>query len=292
MKTRVYLILAVSAILCAACGPHVKPDPAPDPEDGSLWRMKNDPVEKIDVYSDGELLETYEFWYNHDCDMVACVIRTDKTTGGDIMKVDYTYQGSCTVTARVTMFGAGRTVKALFDEDRESLQYGPEEDAAFRYKMILDSYNSLPVTNEMTYAYACDMYNSNVNLKWMFTEEEGDITSVSSVSNIRTVTEPLVTVADARSGIRYTYTYSEDEDLQNFAAFLMPCDFPLWFAAELPGCKHLITGMTSKCGNVPLPESFAVKYVLNDNGSIRTATRTDYTRGEKVSERRYEYSYL
>lgn len=293
MKRLVYLISALSALFCCACGKNDNPGPSPvPPADESLWRMHNDPVEKVDVYCGDILLETYTFEYNDKYDMVTSITRTDKTTGSDILKVSCTYSGTCDASFSIQAGGASTTVKASFNEDRDVLEYGPDTDAAFRYRTRLDSYNALPITDEAAYSYMCQNYSSSLAAKQIFAEKDGDISSVEWNPYIQTTAFPYITVAEAKSGLTYAYTYSEAEDLQNFAAFLMPCDFPLWFATELPGCKHLITGMTMKSGNVTLPESFTVSYTFNDGGSIKTALRTDYSRGRKILERTYKYTYL
>ena len=77
----------------------------------------------------------------------------------------------------------------------------------------------------------------------------------------------------------------------NFAVYLFPCNFPVWYAAGLPGCKKLITGISTARGTVQYPATTRIDYSFTPDGNIDTAIRTDYNAGEATLVRTYKFFY-
>lgn len=260
--------------------------------DNPHWIMKNDLVEKVSVYSGDKIVETFSYEYD-EMDRTARLVRTDKTTGVIMMDISYSYDdaGGMTLSGKWGT-GAKRTMYASLAEDDSSMSFKGSWNDALEYTVSLDT-EGLPAASGFKYGFRSgnDEYSSDIMNSQSFRIDGEDISSIVMSTGIRT-SAGKTTGAEASSGLEISYTYSEMEDVQNFNVYLVPCEFPVWYAKELPGCRHLITGMTMKRGNVILPSSFTVSYTFNDNGSIKTATRTDFSRGAPVVERVYSFSYL
>lgn len=292
MKRMIY-VAALAAVLCWSCR---KPGPDPvrpvDPDNPeSLWIMENDPVERVDVYVGRKLVESWAFEYD-DVSRVTAVTRTDEVAGVVLYDLKYSYEGQFDMALSGNFSASVKgSLKASVDEDDWNLVYNGDWNDAVMQKVEMDE--DMPVKAGWTYGFDArgGQYSSSVEKGKKYSEENGDIVSVLETTSWSSKTDKR-TSAKSSSSIETLYTYSDREDLQNFGVWLMSCDFPVWYAKELPGCAHLITGMTMKRGDVVLPESFTVEYEFNDNGSIKAATRTDYSCGEKVVERRYVISYL
>lgn len=274
---------------CAACRQHPVPGPSPRPSDKSLWEMENDPVESVSVFCGNTLVQTFFYEYD-DCSRLIRIRREDAAPKSVMFDLKLDYEGLAGMRLSGSYLYAFRTIGASFSEDGDVLRYGPEGGDGMSCTLTMDS-GDLPAMCRVAYSYECPEYSSDVRQRIVYTAEDGDITAIA-ITTESAFASKCLTKAVSGSGIEYVYTYCDKPDLQNFAAYLVPCEFPVWVAAELPGCSHLISGMTCRCGGVTLPESYDVTYVLNDNGSIRSAVRTDFSRGTKVSELRYEFSYL
>lgn len=289
---RYITVLSIAALALVSCNQKQPDGPQPAPAGKSLWKMKNDPVECVSVYCGKTLVQSFNYEYDKE-DRVVSIKRVDELTKAPMMNLDITYGGIGEMTVSGSYLYANRTFKASFNEDRDMLTYGAQEEGFLTNILTMDS-DDLPGVCKGTYDFSAKNYDSAIAQKTVYGTGNCDILSIAFRTETATKTDELTECKSERT-VEYDYTYSDEEDLQNFAAYLIPCDFPVWYAAELPGCAHLITGMTCKCGNVTLPQSFEVKYVLNDNGSIRSATRTDYTTRDgnkvRVSELRYEFSY-
>lgn len=248
MKKTFYLIM-VSMLTLASCGEHHPAPEPPKPSDKSLWIQQNDPVETISVYCGKTLVQTYEFEYDKS-NLLTHMTRIDKSTGAKILDIDYTYDGINDMTASGFYLNTNKTIMASYKSDGDILDYEASGEAPASYSISMDSDN-LPCLYKCTSAYDCAKYSAQSGRRAVFTTSGGDIMSMKIISDNSTETSAL-TKSSSNSDIEYTFTYSDKEDLQNFAAYLLPCELPLWVAAELPGCKHLITGMTCKRGNVTL----------------------------------------
>lgn len=287
MKKTIIISLA-AVLLCASCKPKqpVNPNP-PAPADDSCWEMRNDPIECIKVYNGKTLVQTFNFEYNEK-DMLTSMTRVDEQLKIKLMDIKYSYEGKTGMKASGKFYNTTKAISADFNEDRDNLSYGLEHGIS--YSLSLDS-DDMPGLCKGSYAYDGKAYSSKRDEKIIYSTKGGNIESLKIGTEASTDTRTK-TGSVTSGAVEYVYTYSDKLDLQNFAAYLMPCEMPVWVPAELPGCKNLITGMSCKVGGVALPESFTVSYVLNDNGSIRSATRTDFSRGREISTLRYEFSYL
>lgn len=286
MKKTAIISLA-AAILCAACKPTPGPTPPPTPAKGSLWEMKNDLVETISIYNGKTLVQSFNFEYSDD-NLLTRMTRVDEQLKIKLMDISYSYEDKTVMRANCKFLNATKTLEARFNDDRDNLEYGIKGGNIF--SLSLDA-EDLPGLCKGAYSYDGKAYSSKRDEKVAYSTKGGNISSLA-ISSEASTDSRTKTKSVTSGGVEYIYTYSDKADEQNFAALLMPCEMPVWVPAELPGCKNLVTGMTCKAGGVTLPESFTVSYELNDNGSIRSATRTDFSRGREVSSIRYEFSYL
>lgn len=282
-------------MLCFSCkpstdGPH--PEEPTDPTDpSSLWVMENDPVEQVKVYAGTKLLETYKYEYD-DMNRLTRLVRRDETSASTLMDLTYRYEGALDVVIEGTFGTASkRAIYASVDEDDWNLTYKGNWDGAMDYALSMDEGTPSSVVTGYDFSAPQGWYSSRIVSRTKYDGKNGDISSSVTTTDIKTSTDKK-TGADNSSRVTCRYTYSDREDLQNFAAYLIPCNFAVWYAKELPKCRHLITGMTMYRGNVLLPESFSVEYEFNDNGSIKSATRTDLCSGKAVAVRKYVFSYL
>lgn len=283
------IIPAMILLAAVSCG-HKQPDePQTSDEDKYTWAAKNAPVEKIDVYVGSTLVETYSFTYD-DENFLKEYTLLDKAQNTTLQKYDYSYNGRKAVATSKKATVLDRKTTATLDRKNGTLASSGSWEGADE-KLISFNKDGMIQSCEMKKSFSSGKYSSESVYSEIYTVKDGDIVSVTMGASSETTT-PTKTGAFASTSLVYEYTYSEDKDLQNFGAYLMISDFPVWVPAELPGNAHLITGMKARRGNVYLPQSFTVEYTFNSDGSIKTATRTDYNGTDAVVSRTYKYSYL
>ena len=60
----------------------------------------------------------------------------------------------------------------------------------------------------------------------------------------------------------------------------------------LPGCLHLISGMTASHTGVASPVSFKMSYTFNSSNQLKMAVRKDYEGSNLVLEKTYRLYYV
>ena len=291
-------MLGASAVLLSGCkGGNDKGGntPADDP-DKSLWKSTAVIPSAVDVYAGknfGKLVQSDVFEIDAQ-NRVISFSREDVVRGKTLMDLKYSYSGKTTATISGTFVGVGnKNITASCDEDDTSVSY--KGDWAASPVNLVTTYEDGVVKSTVfddSSEDASHFSNSSKYTETYTVNKDGDITKVViGTKNTGTAKATNPTGFQSSSEVEFTYTYSEYEDLNNFNAYLMPCSFPVWYAKGLPGCKHLISGMTSKCGNVSHRASFKVEYEIDEDGTIISAIRTDYTDDKAILVRKYMLFY-
>lgn len=296
MKRKVFMTVLGVLALAGAVSCNNKGKEGNDPKEdssASLWKMKNYPIEKVEVYSGETLLETFSFTYDKN-GCVSTLVRTDNIKGTTLLNLTYSYsgEGDMTYTGKYYAIASDRTVHASLDASKRTVTWKGDWSGAWPCTLSYGSDGTILKTEaDLDYTSAEGYYSSSTTYQEQYTASGGDVKKVLTGTDIATKTSRPTTSASS-SDLEINYTYTNKVDNQNFGVFLMNGDFPIWFAKELPGCKHLISGMSMKRGELTLPQSFTVDYTLNIDGDIETATRTDYNAGEAVLVRTYKFTYL
>ena len=260
----------------------------------SLWKMKNYPVSKVEVFTGDDVpVETYEFTYD-SFNRVLTLVRTDKIKGSKLLDLKYNYTSptDMEIVGKYYFTSSNRTTKVSIDEDEGSVTYTGSWAGAWTFTTSFNARRTATgTTADVSYAATRGEYSSQGRYQEVYTLSQGDITTVETGTAIKSKAAKKTSVGTASTSAIMEITYSDKEDCQNFGVFLFNCEFPVWYAKELPGNQHLITGITWRNGDVPSHLSTRIEYKLTADGDIDTATRTDYNDSETVLVRKYIFTY-
>lgn len=284
-------ILLLTALVLACNGKN-------DPDNGGgnggadFWSHAKPLVSMVEVSSDGTLLETYEFTYD-DKGHILTLVKTDKLSGEVLLNLRYTYpsENEMRATGRFTPLSSNRFITAVYDPGTGALTYNGSWSDAWKYATSLGG-DGHPNSTECDPDFSAPggEYNSDIYYSEAYTLSDGSI-STAVIGTETKAQSRRATRSAGSTALTVSYSYAGQEDRQNFAAYLMPCSFPVWVASGLPGNKKLIKGISSKTGDVPAPETTLIDYSFTPEGDIDTATRTDSNAGSPVLVRTYKFYY-
>lgn len=281
-----FLVLALAA--CSGKDDSKKGD---DPS-GGLWEHAAPRVSKVEVSSGGSPVETYEYTYDEKGRMLT-LVKTDKISGTVMLDLRYTYpsDNEMRITGKFFPITSNRFITVKYDADARTVVYQGSWDGSWQYTARLDGAGGLKAL-EMNSDFAAKdgYYSSGMYYNEAYTVSDGTVTTAEMLTDIKAKSSRS-TESENNSSLVVNYTPSASADRQNFAAYLMPCDFPVWVACGLPGNKKLIQEITRKTGSIPSPQSTGLSYTQNTSGDIETVTRTDNNAGVAYLERTYRFYY-
>lgn len=248
-------------------------------------------VSKIEVSSGGTLIETYEFSYD-DKARLSSLTHTDCLQKNKLLALDYSYTGS-EMTASGTFYplSSKRFISATLDKEQKTLSYKGSWSGALSYVTSFDGGGTATATvSDSDFSAKDGQYSSATRYSETYSVTSGCI-STATMGNEIEARSSKRTKTTSVAAFSYSYSYSGNDDKQNFSAFLIPCNFPVWYAAGLPGCKKLITGISSARGGVASAATTTIKYGLTPEGNIDTAVRTDLNDGQEILVRTYKFYY-
>ena len=288
---KLFYLLAI-ACLAASCGGNNEEEKKKETDDpsSSLWKMQLYAPSLVQVYAENELVESYSFEFDGNM-RVTSLLRKDEIAGKALLDLAYTYSGKSDMSVSGTFYStaAAKTVNASIDG--KTVTYKGDWDNARQYKTTYDANGTVTATDAaLEFAPTSGQYSSLGTYSEVYKVSSGNVTSATLGADITSQSSKSAKLESSKE-LTIEYTYSDKPDKQNFNVFLMNCEFPVWFAKELPGCKNLISGMKMKCGSVTLPQSFKVEYTFDSGGDILTATRKDYNDSELVLTRVYKLTY-
>lgn len=290
MKKLILSSLALLAVL-ASCGE--KPNGGKTPSGGATaWSLPGPLVQKVEVRSGGTLLETYEYTYD-DRGRLSSLRKTDKIQSAVFLDLQYSYpdETGMRATGKFYPVTSNRFITAVRNAADQTVSYAGSWSGAWSYATRYDAGGTaLATATDLDFNATGGWYSAKTHLGEAYTVSGGCITRAEYGTEIEARTAQKTRSASAAQ-LTVSYTYSDREDKQNFAAYLFPCEFPVWVAAGLPGCKKLITGISKSAGSVSFPTTTQIAYTFTAEGNIDTATRTDLNDGAPVLVRTYQFYY-
>ena len=291
MNKRILCPLTILAIL-ASCGE--KPENRPTPQGGgaTVWSLPTPLVQKVEVRSDGTLIETYEYTYD-DKGRVSSLVKTNCLQQEKMLELSYSYpdETGMKVTGKFYPVASNRFITAVRNTAGQTVSYNGSWTDAWSYVTQYDANGTaLSTAMDLDFNAKGGQYSAQTHLGEQYTVSGGCITRAVYGAEIKAKTQRR-THSISETELTVSYTYSDKEDRQNFAVYLFPSEFPVWYAAGLPGCKKLITGISTARGSVQYPASTRIEYTFNTDGNIDTATRTDYNASEPTLVRTYKFHY-
>lgn len=292
MNKRILCSLMILAAL-ASCGE--KPEGGKTPQEGgaTIWSLPTPHVQKVEVRSDGTLIETYEYAYD-DKGRVISLTRTDQLKKEKLLELSYSYpdETGMKATGKFYPVSSNRFITAVRNTAEHTVSYNGSWTDAWSYVTQYDvNGTALSTVTDLDFNAKGGQYSAQTHLGELYTVSGGCITRAAYGAEIKAKTQRR-THSVSETELTVSYNYSDKEDRQNFAVYLFPCEFPVWYAAGLPGCKKLITGISTARGSVQYPATTKIDYTFNPDGNIDTATRTDYNAGEPILVRTYKLTYL
>ena len=281
-------------LILASCGQNGGDDKGKTTDKSQvLWALPSPLVSKVEVFSDETLIESFAYTYD-DKGRIATLVRTDHLSGNKLLDLHYSYPDESGLKADGRFFplSTGRFITARIDTEERCIDYYGSWVGAWHYRTGYDANGTATGTETvLDYSAKGGQYSSTGRYAEVYSLSGACISSSVNGSVLSARSEGGTSFAsDAQVTTRYNY--SDQEDRQNFAVYLFPCEFPVWIAAGLPGCSKLITGISRIYGAVPAPSSTHLEYTLDSQGNIIQATRNDMDGDDTILVRTYKFSYL
>ena len=293
MRHSIILPSLILLTLALSCGE--KPDgggKTPDEKKGAVWSLPAPLVQKVEVSADGTVIESYEYTYDDQARLLS-LKKTDRLSNTVLLDLQYTYpdESGMKATGKFFPITSNRYISAVKDLAQKTVSYGGSWTGAWSYVTGFDAGGTATgTTTDTEYAAQKGRYSSRTQYGEVYTVSGGCISRSVLGTSVRSQTSQATSAASS-SSLTVNYSYSDREDKQNFAVYLFPCEFPVWVAAGLPGCKKLVNRISMASGSVASPLSTRIEYSFNPDGRIDTATRTDLNDGETVLVRTYKFFY-
>ncbi|MBQ1168836.1 MAG: hypothetical protein II143_07005 [Bacteroidales bacterium] len=290
MKPLYLFATILLATLAAACNGGGEGDGKKT--DRQIWVHEKPLVAMVEVSSGGSVIETYEYTYDEQ-GRILTLVKTDKLAREVVLDLNYSYSGENEMKVQGKFFpiATNRYIDVSYNPTSGTLSYKGSWSGAWSYTTSVNKDGVVTSTEcQSDFAAKEGYYTSKMNYSEVYTISEGTVTESVIGTEINAQSSKATRTANV-SALKTTYTPGGQDDRQNFAAYLMPDNFPVWIAAGFPGNKKLITGISASTGTIPAPETTAIEYSFNAAGDIDTATRTDSNAGTPYLTRTYKFIY-
>ena len=295
----IFLTMLVAALTASCNGNRNSGDNTPS---GDIWAHSKPLVAKVEVSSDGALIETYEYTYDEK-GRILTLKKTDDLSKTVMLDLQYTYTGEngLKISGKFYPISTGRFISVAYSSTSVAsygtgqrvgaLTYTGSWSGAWTYTTYHDE-NGVAASTECKDAFASKegYYTSDMIYSEEYSVSGGTIVQTVAGTDIKAQSNKATSTANT-SSLKTVYTASDKADRQNFAAYLMPCTFPVWIAAGMPGNKQLISGISSYTGDIKSAESTTIDYTFDAEGNIDTAVRTDSNAGTPYLTRTYKFIY-
>ena len=264
----------------------------PDEKKSAVWSLTAPLVQKVEVSTDGTVIESYEYNYDDQARLLS-LKKTDRLSNTVLLDLQYTYpdESGMKTTGKFFPITSNRYITAVKDVAQKTVSYAGSWTGAWSYVTGFDAGGTATgTTTDTEFAAQQGQYSSRTQYGETYTVSGGCISRSVIGTSVRSQTSQATSAA-ASTSLTVDYGYSDREDRQNFAVYLFPCEFPVWVAAGLPGCKKLVREIKMASGSVPSPVSTRIDYSFRTDGNIDTAVRTDLNNGETVLVRTYKFFY-
>ena len=290
MKPLYLFATILLATLAAACNGGGEGDGKKT--DRQIWAHEKPLVARVEVSSGGSVIETYEYTYDEQ-GRILTLVKTDKLAREVVLDLNYSYPGENEMKVQGKFFpiATNRYIDVSYNPTSGTLSYKGSWSGAWSYTTSVNKDGVVTSTEcQSDFAAKEGYYTSKMNYNEVYAISEGTVTESVIGTEINAQSSKATRTANV-SALKTTYTPGGQDDRQNFAAYLMPDNFPVWIAAGFPGNKKLITGISASTGTIPAPETTAIEYSFNAAGDIDTATRTDSNAGTPYLTRTYKFIY-
>ena len=257
-----------------------------------MWVHEKPLVAKVEVGSGGSVIETYEYTYDEQGRMLT-LVKTDKLSKEIVLDLQYTYpaENQMRIKGKFFPIASQRYIDVSYDPASGTMSYSGSWKDAWSYSTTVNDAGVVTSTKCKSYFASKEgYYTSNMDFGEVYTVSGGSITESVAGTDISAQSSKS-TSAENTSSLKTAYTFCDQDDRQNFAAYLMPGNFPVWIASGFPGNKKLVTGISASTGTIPAPETTAIEYSFNAAGDIDTAVRTDSNAGTPYLTRTYKFIY-
>ncbi len=246
-------------------------------------------LSSVEVYSGSALIESYKISYDGS-GRVSTLLAANELSGETLYDLSYSYSSDSEASIEGKYFGTSSTRTITATADSVNLVSKGDWGDAWNFTTKYDKAGTvLSVTSSPSFSFN-GYYSSSLAYAEEYSLSSGNAAEVKMGTSINASSDKG-TATRSSYDVTYNYEYSDSPDRQNFAVFLMPCQFPVWYAKGLPGNANLLTGMSMKLGSIEGQVSFTVDYELDSEGNISTATRTDYAGTDVLMTRTYRLTY-
>ena len=187
MKTFRILALLLSAALALACNGKEDPENGRKTEKDSFWTHTAPLVSKVEVSSDGTLLETYEYTYDATGRMLT-LVKTDRLSGEVLLNLQYTYPSEYRMrsTGKFSPLTSNRFITADYDPNAKTLVYSGSWSGAWKYSTTLDG-NGLAAGTACLedFAAKAGRYSSGMDYSESYATSDGTITAITIGTEIK-----------------------------------------------------------------------------------------------------------
>ena len=249
-------------------------------------------VSKVSVECEGSEIETYEYTYDSKGRM-ASLKKTDVLGKTSLYDLTYSYSGDYSVKISGKFYGKDSdvSISASTDSKNKTLTYQGDWSGAWKYTVGYDSSSHILSCESESTEKGAQLYSSGISYSEKYMSRNGDITreEAGTVANSK-ATKKNATISSVSRTTEFEYTSKEDK--QNFAAYILPCEFPVWIAKGLPSNRHLIKSIKARNSyGIDSPLTYTFDYTFDSDGNLLTATRTEMNQGKTVLTRTYKFTY-
>lgn len=270
----------LSATLAAAC--------SGESGTGNIsWSPASSCARSVTVYAGNTVVESFAFTYD-DSGRLSTLVRTDPVSSKSLLDVRYAYEGTSRVMISGSMADDNKDRTIQVDVVKGGLEYSAPQ--SWKYHVAVSDGMPVSVGTASKFEAPSGVVSTGAEYEERFTEESGDI-SGHTIGTVFKGETGKGTGVMSEGSLSYHYSYTSDPDRQNFDAFLMECNFAVWYAAGLPGCRHLTSDIKVSGDGVDYQSDQHIDYELDSDGNILSAVRTWKSGSETLLTLKYVFSY-
>lgn len=292
MKSKLYMLSLLAAVLTISCGGEGKEK---EGIPGDVWVRQAPRVSKVEVVSGETLLETFQYTYD-ETGRLKTLLKKDELSGEVLLDLEYTYpaQNQMRIQGKFFPISTNRFITVDYDSEHREFTYTGSWASGWTYKTTCDDAGvAVKTASDVRFAASGGQYTANTAFEELYAVEGGCIRSVTTGSQTEATGSHSTRVASEQC-YSEDFTYTDNADRQNFSAYIMPGNFPVWIAAGIPGNKKLPAASSARSGRgtaVAYPETKSFEYSFDAAGNLQSAKRTDYNNSEVILVRTYKFFY-
>ena len=254
---------AISILLALAA--FTSCDPKPDPDNGggkkaTAWSVTTPLTSKVEVFVANTPVESFEYTYDNQ-NRPLTLVRKDLLGGTTLLNLSYSYEGESGMNVSGTFYPieTKRYITATKDNSKGRLIYKGSWSGAWTKETAFNSDGTAVSTLcNTSFSAESGKYSSETSFREDYSVSSGNISEIRYAPTVSSAAAKS-TKSESSTGLEYSYTYTDKPDKQNFGLYLFHCEFPVWFAASLPGCSRLVESMSVKHNSTSYPVYFKMR---------------------------------